>query len=180
MKHLDASKPLAQYAFEEMGFVVTDRISSQAAVQVVERSATIEYFGNAKPQIRGGLFFQNNCAVFGVLLAIGQVVKYVYTSWLNFHREYDRQVLLAMENQELLMICFYGSNLKIGRIYLINNCLADIARRARIYVEKLPAWSPDAYEKVVSGVSVQLGHGMTLWQKLESGVPLINLDRLPN
>lgn len=176
MTHTAATKPLSEYAFEEMGFVVTDRIPPQVTVQVVERSSTIEYFGNAKPQVRGGLFYHNNCAVFGVLLAIGQVVKYVYTCWLNYHSDYERRILLALENQELLMVRFYGSNLTVGRIYLLDNSLFDIARRARAHVDTLPPWSRDAYEKVVAGVSMHLGHGITLWHRLESGNPLINLD----
>ncbi len=176
MTHHGTAKPLSQYLFEEMGLVVLDHTSSQVAVQVLERSSTIEYFGNARPQVRGGLFYQGNTAVFGVLLAIGQVVKYVYTCWLNYHSDYDRQVLLALENQELLMVRFYGSNLKIGRIYLVNNALGDSARQARAHVDKLLPWSQDTYEKVVSEVSLRLGHGMTLWQRLESGIPLMDLD----
>ena len=180
MAHPGTAKPLSEYLFEEMGLVVLDRTSKQVAVQVLERSATIEYFGNAKPQVRGGLFYQGNTAAFGVLLAIGQVVKYVYTCWLNYYSDYDRQVLLALENQELLMVRFYGSNLKMGRIYLLNNEVGDIARRARAHVDTLPPWLPDAYDKAVADVSMYLGHGMTLWQRLESGIPLINLDTLEN
>jgi len=178
MTHLTATKPLSEYAFEEMGFVVTDAISSQVAVQVVERSSTIEYFGNTRPQFRGGLFYHNNCAVFAVLLGIGQIVKYVYTSWLNYHSDSDRRVLLALESQDLLMVRFYGSNLTVCRIYLLDNLLCDIARRARAYVNMLPPWPPDSCAKVVAEVSLHLGHGMTLWQGLASGMHLIDLDAL--
>jgi len=180
MTYPGTARPLSEYAFEEMGFLVTDRTSSQVALQVLERSSTIEYFGNARPQVRSGLFYRRNSAAFGVLLAMGQVVKYVYTCWLNYHSDYDRQVLLALENQELLMVRFYGSNLKMGRIYLLNNEVGDIARRARVHVDTLPTWLPDAYDKAVADVSMYMGHGMILWQRLESGIPLINLDTLEN
>lgn len=176
MTNRETVKSLSEYVFEEMGFVVTDRQPSQVALQVLERSSTIEYFGNSKPQVRGGLFYLSHSATFGVLLAIGQIVKYVYICWLNYHSDYDRQVLRVLEQQEFLMVRFYGSNLKVGRIYLLENTLGDLIRKARTHVEKLPRWSPDAYGKLVAEVSFRLGHGMTLWQRLESGIPLIDLD----
>ena len=178
MTFLMPGKPVSEYAFEEMGFVAIGQTPPQVAVQVLERSSTIEYFGDSKPQVRGGLFYQNNCAAFGVLLAVGQVVKYVYACWLNYYDDFDRQVIAAMERQDLLMIRFYGSNVQVGRIYLLNNPLGDVVRRSRAHLANLSPWSLDAYEKVISNAALRCGHGMELWQRVQSGTEMIDLDSL--
>jgi hypothetical protein len=172
-------KLLSEYVFEEMGFVAIGRTPLQVAVQVLERSSTIAYFGDSRPQVRGGLFYQNNCAAFGVLLAVGQVVKYVYTCWLNYNDDFDRQVFAALENQKLLMVRFYGSNLQMSRIYLLSNPLGDVVKLARAHLDKQSPWTLDLYRKVISGVALRCGHGLGLWQRLDSGITMIDLDALP-
>lgn len=97
MELATAKKSLAHYAFGEMGFVFDAQSSSPATIRVLDRSSTIDYFGESRLQIRGGVFFQKNCAALGIMLGVGQLVRYLYIYWLDYHNDRDRQLLRALE-----------------------------------------------------------------------------------
>lgn len=126
-----AEKPLKDYVFEEMAFAFSGRMMDQVVIQVLERTPTIAYFGDSRAALRGGLFVFEQTGAVGILLSVGEVVRYVYASWLDFQRDSDRRVLHLLENQDCLMVRFFGSNFQQVRIFVVENTLRDWLATAR-------------------------------------------------
>lgn len=169
-------KPLTAYSFEEMGFVFVGKDPIQVAVRILDRTSVIDYFGGAKPQLACGCFLHGDCAAVGVLLSIGQVVRYVYTYWLDYQKDFDRNVLDALQNQSFLTARFYGSNLQQSRLYLVENPMQSLLKQVTTTMEKLPPWSPDQFRQVQFEVNRRYGRGDRLWRRLADGNKVIQLD----
>lgn len=170
-----SGKSLAHYAFGEMGFTSDAQSSSTATLRVLDRTNTIDYFGESKPQIRGGLFLQKNCAAIGMMLGIGQLVRYLYICWLDYHNDRDRQLLRALEQQTYLMVNFYGSNRQRRRLYLVDNPLIPLIEQARRHIGWLPAWTGEQFTQTLSSITLQCGDVSHLWDRLDAEVNIIQL-----
>lgn len=156
--------------FEDMIFVFPRGDQGPVALHILERTATIGYFRETKPELRGGLFIRGDCAAMVVQLRIGSIVKYVYTCWLNLQQDADRRVLTALADQDFLMTRFYGSNRKLARLYLVENSLSEMVEKAAPYPEKIPHRSTGAFDTLVSEVMLRFGHGFELWERLDNGI----------
>lgn len=170
-----AKKSLAHYSYGEMGFTFDAQSTSPATIRVLDRSSTIDYFGESKPQIRGGLFYQKNCAAMGIMLGVGQLVRYLYIYWLDYYRDHDQQLLNALEQQTYLMVNFYGSNRQRRRLYLVDNSLIPLVVQARQHICRLPAWSREQFAQTLSSVTLQCGDSSHLWDRLDAEVNIIDL-----
>jgi|GEM_PF-2196739 hypothetical protein len=176
MSDATSQKPLTEYSFEEMGFVFAGARSQEVGIRILERTSAIDYFGDGKPQIGCGLFLQRDCAAVGVLFAVGQLVRKVYTYWLNYHRDFDRQVWRALARQTFLMVRFHASNLQEKRLYLLENSMRDLLEEGQQAALRLPEWSPERFRQMLSDVTHRYGRDNRLWDKLKTGSPVIDLD----
>ncbi|APG25760.1 hypothetical protein [Syntrophotalea acetylenica] len=173
-----AEKPLKDYVFEQMAFAFSGRMMDQVVIQVLERTPTIAYFGDSRAALRGGLFVFEQTGAVGILLSVGEVVRYVYASWLDFQRDSDRRVLHLLENQDCLMVRFFGSNFQQARIFVVENTLRDWLATARTRLAAMPPWTAPHFAEAVSRAGICCGHANTLWRALQPGCRIIELDGL--
>jgi hypothetical protein len=160
-------KSLNDYAFEEVGFMLTGTREPQVVFRVRERSSVIRYFGQTRLDCCCGLFVEDGCGAVALLFQVGRYMEQVYECWLDYRCPRDRRALQALTSQSILNVVFYGSNGQRERVFLLENSLGDFVARTRRELERLPVWDEMAFAGLRGRVVACHGRGSRLWRALE-------------